>query len=253
MKNRFLMALSAATLATTGALHAADKVGDTRSVLEEWVETRQIISEENTNWQLEQSILTDTVNLLTSETQRLDTALKELEASATAADEDRAKLTAEKDALTAASTVVEANIGGLETQMKAIVKTLPEPLVDTIKPLIRRLPEDPENTSLSLGERVQNIVGILSQTDKFNTTITQTSESREIEGGKVVEVRTIYLGLAAAYYVDASGEYAGMGHPTPDGWEWPRMQDSSAEIKRLIEVYEGTEDIEFVNVPASIK
>lgn len=247
------MALSAATLATTGALHAADKVGDTRSVLEEWVETRQIISEENTNWQLEQSILTDTVNLLTSETQRLDTALKELEASATAADEDRAKLTAEKDALTAASTVVEANIGGLETQMRAIVKTLPEPLVDTIKPLIRRLPEDPENTSLSLGERVQNIVGILSQTDKFNTTITQTSESREIEGGKVVEVRTIYLGLAAAYYVDASGEYAGMGHPTPDGWEWPRMQDSSAEIKRLIEVYEGTEDIEFVNVPASIK
>ena len=137
--------------------------------------------------------------------------------------------------------------------MKAVVKTLPEPLVDTIKPLIRRLPEDPADTSLSLGERVQNIVGILSQTDKFNTTLTETSESREIDGGKVVEVRTLYIGLAAAYYVDQSGEYAGVGFPTAEGWEWPRLEGSGEEIKRLIDVYEGSGDIEFVNIPASIK
>ena len=149
--------------------------------------------------------------------------------------------------------MVEANIGALESQLKRALKKLPEPLIEKIKPLIRRLPEDPSDTDLSLGERVQNIVGILSQADKFNTTITQTNESRKIEGGKTVEVRTLYWGLAMAYYVDASGQYAGIGVPGPDGWEWPRVDAAGAEIKQLIDVYEGSEDISFVNVPAYIK
>ncbi|MGB0408853.1 MAG: DUF3450 family protein [Opitutales bacterium] len=252
MKTPFLTALTLGTLAA-GAMQAADPIADARSVLEEWVETRQIISEEKANWQLEQSILGETATLLSSELERLNKALEELEASATAADEDRTRLADEKEQLTAASAVVEANIGGLETQMKAVVKTLPEPLVEKIKPLIRRLPEDPADTSLSLGERVQNIVGILSQADKFNTTVTQTNESREIDGGKVVEVRTLYWGLAAAYYVDATGEYAGVGYPTAEGWAWPQIDGAGDEIARLIDVYEGTEEIQFVPVPASIQ
>ena len=73
-------------------------------------------------------------------------------------------------------------------RVKAILATLPEPLVEKIKPLIRRLPNDPNNTKLSLGERVQNVVGILSQADKFNSTITLSNESREIAEGKVVQV-----------------------------------------------------------------
>jgi hypothetical protein len=237
---------------TSLSLSAVDAIRDTRSTLEQWVETRQIISEEQSDWRLEQSILKDTETLLSQELERLEQALKDLEASATAADEDRTRLAAEKEALVSASSVVESEIAGLETQLHAIVKILPTPLVDKIKPLIRRLPDDPGNTKLTLGERVQNIVGILSQADKFNTTITQTSESREIGDGRVVEVRTLYWGLGMAYYVDASGEYAGIGIPTTEGWEWPQVDGAGAQIKRLLDVYEGSEEIQFVEVPAQI-
>jgi hypothetical protein len=157
--------------------------------------------------------------------------LEELENSTTEADEDRAELTALKE---------------------AIVTTLPTPLVNRIKPLIRRLPDDPANTKLSLGERVQNIVGILSQADKFNTTITQTSESRELDSGTVVEVRTLYWGLAMAYYVDAAGEYAGIGFLGKDGWEWPQIDGAGPQIKKRLDAYEGSEEIQFVEVPARI-
>ena len=234
------------------ALHAQNQITETRDVLDKWVETRQLISEERSDWKTEKSILGDTVQLLSSEMERLEKALADLEASATAADEDRSKLAAEKEELNAASAVVIDNIGALETQLKAIIQTLPEPLINKIKPLIRRLPDDPTDTKLSLGERVQNIVGILSQADKFNTTLTQTSESRELANGKIVEVRTLYWGLAMAYYVDSSGEYAGIGFPGADGWEWPQIDGASAEIKRLIDVYEGAEEIQFVEVPARI-
>lgn len=253
MNLKYYIHLGLLTGAATLPLAAQDSIKDTRNVLDKWVETRQIISEEQANWKVEKSILGDTVKLLSSEVGRLDAALTDLESSATAADEERTTLAAEKEKLTAASSVVEANIGELETQLKRVIKSLPAPLIEKIKPLIRRLPDDPAKTDLSLGERVQNIVGILSQANKFNTTITQTSESRDIDGGKAVEVRTLYWGLAMAYYVDASGQYAGIGVPGPDGWEWPRVDGAGAEIKELINVYEGSEDINFVNVPARIK
>lgn len=253
MKTRLCTLLTVGCSLAVVSLTAQDKITDTRALLDQWVQTRQIISEEKADWTVEKSILSDTVQLLNSESKRLEEALADLESSATAADEERTTLAAEKEKLTAASAVVEANIGELETQMKRVLKRLPQPLIEKIKPLIRRLPEDHYKTDLSLGERVQNIVGILSQADKFNTTITQTSESREIDGGKIVEVRTLYWGLAMAYYVDASGQYAGIGVPGSDGWEWPRVDGAGAGIKQLIDVYEGSEDITFVNVPARIK
>jgi chromosome segregation ATPase len=220
--------------------------------LDKWVETQQIISEEKADWRTERSILSDTVTLLSNEIERLDKALEDLEASATAADEDRSELAAEKETLAEAVSVVETNIAGLENQLKRVLPALPAPLVDTIKPLIRRLPDDSNDTQLSIGERVQNIVGILSQADKFNTTLTATSESLELDSGKVVEVRTLYWGLAMAYYVDASGEYAGIGFPGADGWEWPQIEGKGPEINRLLDIYEGSGEIQFVEVPARI-
>ena len=252
MKTPLLQILALGCALSPFNLSAQNKVTETRDILDKWVETRQIISEEKAEWKIEQSILGDTITLLSSELERLQQSLDDLETSATAADEDRSQLTAEKERLSEAAGVVEGNIGQLETQLKRIIKSLPEPLINKIKPLVRRLPDDSSDTKLSLGERVQNIVGILSQADKFNTTLTETSESREIAGGKVIEVRTLYWGLAMAYYVDASAEYAGIGYPGADGWEWPQIEGKGLEIKRLLDVYEGAEDIQFVEVPARI-
>ena len=251
MKKKLLLCLG---LSATFSLSVAqDKIDTIRDTLEQWVETQQIISETKSDWALEKSILLDSEKLLSSELERLNQAIKDLDATATAADEERTILAAEKELLAEASAIVEANVGVLETQVKTIVKTFPEPLVDNIKPLIRRLPKDPNTTKSTLGERVQNIVGILSQADKFNGSITQTSESREVDGGRVIEVRTLYWGLGGAFYVDTAGEYAGVGFPGADGWEWPKIDGAGPQIKRLLGVYEGSEDIQFVEVPASIK
>jgi len=252
MKTKLLLGLVLGASVSTLNLNAQPNLESTRDVLDQWVQTKQITSKEKSDWRLEKSILADTQKLLSSELKRLEISLEDLKNSATAADEDRSKLTAQKEATAEASAVVEGSIQGLEIQMKRIVKTLPTPLVEKIKPLIRRLPKDSANTKLSLGERVQNIVGILSQADKFNATITQTSESRELDSGKIVEVRTLYWGLAMAYYVDASGAYAGIGHPGEDGWEWPQIEGVGPQIKQLLAVYEGSEGIQFVEVPARI-
>ena len=232
MKRRNIYTLIAAL--TISSLWAENSIEKTRNVIEQWVETEQIISEERSDWILEKSILGDTQVLLSKELTRIEKAIDDLEDSATAADADRAALSEEKEKQTAAAAVVRSNIGALEKKVKDIIKTLPEPLADKIKPLIRRLPNDPENTKLSLGERVQNVVGILSQADKFNSTITLSNESREISEGKVVQVTTLYWGLAQA-------------------WVWTENKDIGPAIKQLLDIYEGTEEIQFVQIPASIQ
>lgn len=251
MKKKILFGLGLSM--TLCVSFAQDKIDTTRETLQQWVETQQILSETKSDWALEKSILHDSEKVLTSQLEGLNAALEELDATATAADLQRTEFAAEKALLAEASAVVEANVAALETQMKAIVKTFPEPLVEKIKPLIRRLPKDSKNTKRALGERVQNIVGILSQADKFNGTITQISESREVNGGRVVEVRTIYWGLGGAFYVDTAGEYAGVGFPGADGWEWTKIDGVGPQIKRLLDVYEGSETIQFVEVPVNIK
>ncbi len=232
---------------------AENNLQSTRDVLDKWVETRQIISQEKSDWRTEEAILADTKELLNQELKRLSQAIEDLEASATEVDQEREKLAAERESLLDASSVVTANIGQLEDQIRAILNTLPAPLTERIRPIIRRLPDDSENASLALGERVQNIVAILSQADQFNSNITQTSESREMPDGKVVEVRTLYWGLATAFYVDATGSFAGVGLPGEDGWEWPEIEGAAPNILRLLDVYEGSADIQFVEVPAFLR
>ena len=248
---RFIVSIL--TFAGAFSLAAEDTIKNARSALEQWVETEQILSEEKSDWRLEKSILEDTQVLLSKELTRIEEAIDDLEDSATAADADRAALSEEKEKQTAAAAVVRSNIGALEKKVKDIIKTLPEPLTDKIKPLIRRLPNDPENTKLSIGERVQNVVGILSQADKFNSTITLSNESREISEGKVVQVTTLYWGLAQAYFVDNAGSYAGVGKPGAEAWVWTEVKDIGPEIKQLLDIYEGTEEIQFVKIPASIQ
>lgn len=241
------------TLVSVGNANAAESLGDARSTLERWVETQQIISEEKANWKTEKAIYKDTITLLENESNRLEEAIKELEDSATAADEERAKLTEERDRLNAGSDVVLNNIGGLEKKMSSVITLMPKPLTNRIQPLIRRLPDDPTDTKLSLGERVQNVVGILSQADKFNSTMTLTSETQEMDNGKLVQVNTLYWGTAIAYFVDDSGDYGGYGIPAGDGWEWTEVDDAGPAIRELLSVYDGSSDtIKFVQVPAQI-
>ena len=253
MKLPTLLALAWITTIFTQLLSAQTSPADTRNLLDQWVETRQLISKEKSDWQVESSILQDTQSLLSKELDRANQALESLTHPATAAEEERTQLAAQKDELSQAAAVLVARIGALEAQMRQRIPTLPEPLLEQIKPLIRRLPSDSSQTQLSLGERVQNLVGILSQTDKFNNTLTVTSESREITAGKRVQVQTLYWGLAMAYYVDASGQYAGIGYPSDNGWEWPQIEGAGAAIQKLLGVYTGDEAIQFVEVPAQLR
>jgi cation transport regulator ChaB len=230
-----------------------NKFAEARTTLEKWVETRQLISKESAEWQTDKQNMLDRIGLLEKEQQLLTEQIAKAEATATQVDKERQKLVEENEALSVAAAAIRNSLAQLEKRLLSQYKSYPDPLRERIEPLYKRVPTSPASARLTLGERMQNIIGILSEVDKFNSAVTVVNEIRKTDAGKEVAVRTMYLGLGAAYYVDKSGTIGGMGAPGDDGWQWTARNDLAPKIARLIYIYENASAAEFIPLPVSIK
>jgi hypothetical protein len=225
-----------------------------RAKLEKWVETRQIISEEQSGWEADREILEATKGLLRQQKKTLEAEIAELEESNTAGDEERRDLLLRRAEYRRVSRALEDEIRAMEEDVLALAPRLPEPLQKRLEPLLVQIPAEPEETRLPLGQRLMNVLGVLAQAEKFNGAATFVGETRAVNGDQKVQVRTLYWGLGQAIYVDARGESAGVGRPGEDGWEFTNEPGLADEAKLLLDIYEGNVDvIEFVELPVEIR
>jgi hypothetical protein len=118
---------------------------------------------------------------------------------------------------------------------------------------MNRLPRDSANVKAGPAERLQTVVGLMSQVDRFNGSFTVASELRKSPAGTEVQVRTLYLGLAQAWFVSPDRKFAGFGKPGASGWEWTPANELADAIERGIAVQENTGAAEYVALPVSIK
>ena len=238
---------------TQTTLLAESLIDNTRNNIEKWVETNQIISEEKSQWKIEKELLQKTFNLLDSELNRLNSALDDLDSSVSAAEEERANLNKKKENFKAGESVISRNIENLEKSLIAILPSLPDPLLKELNPVIKRINDIEDRSNSNITDRLQNILLILNKANKFNNNLKAVTELRKSEGGKTVQVTTLYVGLASAYYVDGEGKISGIGRPTLNGWEWVEDNSISREIRKLVDIYDGSDvEIEFINIPSEI-
>ncbi len=225
-----------------------------RAQMEKWVETRQLISEEESEWEVEKETLRASRDLLRDEKKALEVEIVELQESSTAADEVRRDLLLRRGESQRSTQVLEERIRGLEEEILALVPRLPKPLQDKLEPLLVQIPDDPDNHRLRLGQRLMNVLGVLVQTEKFNNTATFVGETRAVTGDQKVQVRTLYWGLGQAYYVDAQGRAAGVGRPGDEGWVFSEEPALADDTGLLLDIYEGNVDvIRFVELPVEIQ
>jgi hypothetical protein len=190
--------------------------------------------------------------LLESEIAKVDETTRTTRAGARETDLARRELLRETRSLEAAASVLEGAIGRLETKTRSLVETLPPPIVDRVEPLHRRIPTG-SATDLTLGERFQNVIGILNEVNKFTSDVTLVNELVTLPGGESAEVRALYLGLAQAYYVTADGTAAGIGRPSPSGWNWTPADDIAADVTRAIAILENEIVPAYVLLPVEIQ
>jgi hypothetical protein len=232
---------------------AQNGVQDFRARMEKWVETRQLISEERSEWEAERESLRSTRELLQREKEALDGEIRKREESKAAADEERRELLLARGDHQRSNRALEERLRGLEQEVLALAPQLPEPLREKLDVLLVQIPEDPEEGE-RLGQRLMNVLGVLAQAERFNDTATFVAETRAVSGDQKVQVRTLYWGLGEAIYVDAQARTAGIGRPGAEGWEFSDRPELAGHAKRLLDIYEGNVDvIDFVKLPAEIR
>ena len=232
----------------------AASVTAVQSNLEQWVNARQLISKEKSDWLLEREFLAQSEILLTQELESIKEQIELLEQENASKDELRQKLLSEKSNSHEKNAVLKEEIVILERDVLELLAFLPDHLQNKLDRFIVRIPQNPDETQLSPGQRLQNVVAILSQTEKFDKAINAFGETRETADGKKIHVNTIYWGLSIAFYADKFGEISGIGIPRKNGWEWSQRDDYAQAITKLIAIYEGdTDAIEFVPLPVNIQ
>lgn len=249
------MLIAALCLPLSGAdpgVEGSQEPGGTRATLDKWVETRRIISKERQEWALGREMLTDRVDLLAREIESLRSKMGTAETSIADADKRRLELIDEHESLKQVADGLKVTVTGLESRTRTLLRRLPEPIRERIKPLSQRLPDDPEQTKISLSERFQNVVGILNEVDKFNREINVGSEVRTLANGNSAEVTALYLGIGQGYYVDATGTSAGVGTATEDGWAWTPSNETAGEIARAVAILKNEAVAEFVLLPLEV-
>lgn len=257
---RSLLAAGLATatvlLGGEGVARAEARIDDFRVKLEKWVETRQLISQEDSDWQADREVLKASRDLLRQQKKDLQEEVATLDASITEADQERVDLLLDRGEYTRSTGVMAERLAELEAEVRALVPRLPGPLQEKLEPLLVQIPDDPEKSRASLGQRLINVLGVVLQAEKFNSTATLTGETRAVRPGsdQKVQVRTLYWGLGQAVYVDSQGEVAGIGQPGPEGWEFNDDRDLVDEARALLDIYEGNVDvIRFVEIPVQVR
>ena len=231
----------------------ADKLSETRSTLEKWVETRQLISKTRTDWQTDKETLEQTIKLFERELKGVEDQFTKLNTNSTQVEKERLETEASLKASNEGLAPAQQFATEFEAELAKLVPRLPTPLQDILKPLLARLPTDPAQTKMKATERVQVIVGILNELDKFNNGVTIFSEKRKNASGAEMAVETVYVGLGAAYFVNDAGDFAGMGTPGANGWEWTTKPEIGPAVREVIRIYRNERPARFVGLPATIR
>ncbi len=246
-------ALGQVTLHFCVNAYAATPITETRSVLEKWIETRQLISKTKSDWQSDKESLEQTVALYERELKGIDEQMSKVSTNNTQVEKEMREAIALQMRSEEALSRAKQFATDFESRVRQFLPQLPAPLQDILKPLLARLPADPANTKMLAAERVQVLVGILNELDKFNNGLNVFNEKRKNPKGDEVAVQTIYIGLGAAYFVNDAGDFAGTGVPGTNGWDWSVNNEIAPAVQEVVKIYRNEKTARFVTLPAAIR
>lgn len=239
-------------MAVCWPLLAESSYVETRSTLEKWVETRQLISRTRADWLNSKEMLQQNAQLFERELQAVREQSAKLTTNNSQIDKERREAESAKQAAEESLGRARLFASEFETQVRALVPSFPAPLQEALKPLLLRIPTD-ANTKMTSAERMQVLVGILNEVDKFNSAISVFNEKQRNAKGEEMAVETVYVGLGAAYFANEAGDFAGLGSPGANGWEWQMRNDLGPSVREVIRIYRNEHPAQFVSLPAVIR
>lgn len=242
-------------LGSWAGVQGAEELENARVTLKQWVETRQIIAEERTEWMAEEKTLNESIDFMKAEIESLTSAIAVARDDISSQGDNEKKLSAEITEYEAAIAIVEKAVPVFEAKLIELSSVFPAVFIEKVATQMRRIPDPTLDriVEIPLEERIQNVLSILRNVEYFNKTINLSSELREANG-ETVEVRTLYIGFGQAYFSDEAMTTAGYGYPVVGkGWEWIERPEIAQAVNDAILVADNRKPALFVSVPVSLQ
>ncbi len=229
-------------------LMASGEVKETRQLIQEWVETERILSEEKSKWDSDRAMLLELLASLKAESKALDEQLEKSDAEMAAVSKERADLNERKEQAKRTVKLMKEKIEELEETAKSLLTAFPSPLKDRVSQFSDALQDQERLADLSLLKRLENAVTILQEANRFHHSINLERQRLKIDG-KTREFHVLYYGFAAAYFVNESATKAGFGKPGSEGWQWQLDNELADEIRKAVAIRNKKAIASFVELP----
>ena len=225
------------------------EVKETHKIIGEWVATEKLISEEETEWELEKSSLLDLKQALGAEISELDGKLKETEEEALGATKQRTDLLARQDAAKQATQSLHQGLDRAVAKVNRAFSLLPTPVADRLAPYRKKLVPGKGMPIPPLRQRVDALVSLLQAMQNFHRSVTLERQEFTLDDNLSREFQVMYFGLGTAYFVNESGTVAGYGQPRESGWQWTRSDGLAREISTGVDMLNNRAMPRFLELP----
>ncbi len=231
---------------------AAAELEEVRDSVSRWVEVESTLSREAIAWKEKRALLEDLLAVTGAEVEALKGQLTATESLVDEAQKRRLELGAQRDRDALLASDVEAFLGEFENRVRELAGRMPQPLLKKLERTLARLPSDSQESTLGIAERMQTVIGILTEIQRFDSTVTTSDELLEDGDGQTREIQTLYFGLGAAFFVTPDGEEAGVGRATAEGWTWTPQSDLAKEVQAALAMATGTSrEARFLSLPVA--
>lgn len=235
----------------------ATRLRGLNELVEQFAAINETLARESRDWRRAEQIYLDQITLIDAEIRDLEEGTEDARKNLAETEEDFTRLTEEKAELVAATEGLEEIIGELETQVKALVERLPEPLKNRLeksRSLIPESEEQAEERKLDVTRRFVPLLSILAQTEKFQNGVHLEIQTVPVSNGERAECSVIYFGLGQAFYVSRDRTYAGTGHPTEDrGWTWLAQNSIAEQVGQVVDILNSEKPAAYVELPVQLQ
>ncbi len=212
---------------------------DQAKALREWEIEKEVSGQHIAALEAEKSVLQTQLDTVNSQLTSSSTLIAELSASL-----DKERLLLDR---------LEAALPGIESRILAMEPALPPPLRKELASTLTRMKENQgAETTSSVARRLQGVLFVLTNMERFNNTITINREIFE-ENGTEYQVEVLYWGLGTGYAFLPQQNKAWILNATMEGWHWQRNDEAAPAIARAIEVFEKRREPGLVSLPVNLK
>ncbi|MEM7707463.1 MAG: DUF3450 family protein [Pseudomonadota bacterium] len=196
------------------------------ALVRQWTTLEQQISTVENQWRVREPLLKLQLELLQAERQTLSEFLEVERGARSEVDQRRIQLAAQQQRLEQAQQALREALDGTLTVLTALHERLPPPLNAAWQAHLDTLAA---GDALSDSERLQQVVGMLSEAAEFDQRITLHQTTMTDDTGTRYAVQQVFLGLSQGWYTSEDGAFAGFGRAEADGWRW-RGADQIPEL-----------------------